>query len=262
MYNPDFLQHRLLYRDGLLLIIDKPAGLPVHAGPSGRDHLGFYLDALRFGLPKAPELGHRLDTDTSGVLVLGRHAKALRKLGRVFSDNLAQKTYWAIVAGGPQQDQGVIDLPLHKVSSRAKGWRMVVDHQQGKASTTAWSVLGRSAKDNQGQGWSWLELRPKTGRTHQLRLHCAAMGFPILGDPMYGVADCLDSAKDLKMFSQAQSQDGGAQHIPRLQLHARALTFPFQQNKPPIDVCAPVPEDMIASLTACGWPGQDSAFYL
>src|SRR5918912_589679 len=103
---PEEMQARLLYRDGLMLIIDKPAGLPVHAGPGGGPNLERYLGALRFGLPSPPALAHRLDRDTSGCLVLGRHRKALAKLGRLFSGGLVEKTYWAVVSGAPPEREG------------------------------------------------------------------------------------------------------------------------------------------------------------
>src|SRR3954469_24302541 len=93
------LADRMLYRDGLMLVVDKPAGIPVHAGPGGGPNLEQHLDALRFGLPRVPSLAHRLDRDTSGCLVLGRHRKALAKLGRLFMAGRVEKTYWAVVAG-------------------------------------------------------------------------------------------------------------------------------------------------------------------
>ena len=100
--SPEQIQARLLYRDGLILVLDKPAGLPVHAGPGGGPNLEQCFDALRFGLPAPPALAHRLDRDTSGCLVLGRHRKALSKLGRLFQGGLVDKTYWAVVEGGPE----------------------------------------------------------------------------------------------------------------------------------------------------------------
>ena len=100
---------RVLYRDGLMLVIDKPAGLPVHPGPKGGETLADHLDALRFGLPRRPEVAHRLDRDTSGCLVLGRHPKALRRLGDLFQRNAVEKVYWAVVEGGPAADAGEID---------------------------------------------------------------------------------------------------------------------------------------------------------
>ena len=105
---------RLLYRDGLMLVVDKPAGLPVHRGPKGGDALEDYFDALRFGLPRAPALAHRLDRDTTGCLVLGRHRKALALLGKLFKQGKVGKCYWAVVEGGPGSDEGRIDIALAK----------------------------------------------------------------------------------------------------------------------------------------------------
>src|SRR5438309_3569898 len=117
---------RLVYRDGLMLVIDKPAGLAVHKGPKGGESLEDYFDALRFGLPRPPALAHRLDRDTSGCLVLGRHPKALRRLGRLFSEGQVEKIYWAVVAGMPAAAEGRIETGLRK-ETRGTGWRMVVD---------------------------------------------------------------------------------------------------------------------------------------
>src|SRR5881394_2644923 len=109
------IQERVLHRDGLILVIDKPAGLAVHAGPSKAPNLEECFDALRYGLPRPPALAHRLDADTSGVLVLGRHPKALAKLGRLFSGHDTEKTYWAVVEGAPPAEHGVFDQKLLKV---------------------------------------------------------------------------------------------------------------------------------------------------
>ncbi|WP_336490756.1 RluA family pseudouridine synthase [Methylobacterium nigriterrae] len=214
---------RLLYRDALLLVIDKPAGLPVHPGPKGGETLTDHLDALRFGLPRRPEAVHRLDRDTSGCLALGRHAKALARLNRLFATSAAEKTYWALVAGGPEAEAGRIDLPLARRSDDPRSWWMKAD-PEGEPALTEFRVLGRAP------GAAWLELRPVTGRTHQLRVHCAAMGFPILGDPIYGDAP----------------RAGG----PGLQLHARALSLPLYPKRPPVRAEAPVPEHMRAGLAA------------
>ncbi len=204
---------RLLYRDALMLVIDKPAGLPVHPGPKGGETLVRHLDALRFGLPRRPEAAHRLDKETSGCLVLGRHAKALRRLGNLFQRNAVDKVYWAVVEGGPGAQDGEIDLPLAPQSPE-RGWWMRVD-PAGQPALTRWRMLGRA------DGVSWLELRPVTGRTHQLRVHCAALGWPIHGDAIYGTAP----------------RAGG----PGLHLHARAVTVPLYPKKPAITVEAPVP---------------------
>src|ERR1041384_3789262 len=118
------LAEQVLYRDGLMLVIDKPAGIAVHAGPGGGPHLEHWFPLLRFGLPRPPALAHRLDRDTSGCLVLGRHPKALRRLGALFTQGLVGKTYWAVVVGSPPQDSGTIDLALRKESRKETGWKM------------------------------------------------------------------------------------------------------------------------------------------
>ena len=174
----DQMLARLLYRDGLMLVIDKPAGFAVHRGPKGGESLEDYFDALRFGLPRNPALAHRLDKDTSGCLVLGRHRKALALLGKLFKQGKIGKTYWAAVEGAPDADEGRIDLPLGKLDE-TRGWWMKPD-PKGVPAVTTWKVLGRS------DSLSWLALEPLTGRTHQLRVHCAEMGWPILGDNIYG----------------------------------------------------------------------------
>src|SRR5690349_21851859 len=169
---------RLLYRDGLMLVIDKPAGIAVHRGPKGGASLEDYFDVLRFGLPRMPALAHRLDRETSGCLVLGRHRKALELLGKLFKNGKIGKTYWAITEGGPDAEQGTIDMPLGKLDE-SRGWWMKPD-PQGQPAVTTWQVMGR------GDGLTWLALEPVTGRTHQLRVHCQAMGWPIAGDTIYG----------------------------------------------------------------------------
>jgi tRNA pseudouridine32 synthase / 23S rRNA pseudouridine746 synthase len=122
---PD-LEARLLHRDGMMLVLDKPAGLPVHAGPKGGPNLSAMLDQLRFGLPRPPELAHRLDKDTSGCLVLGRHAGALRRLNALFAEGRVEKTYWAVVEGGPADEAGLVDMALAK-KSPTRGWWMRPD---------------------------------------------------------------------------------------------------------------------------------------
>src|SRR5216683_3844147 len=112
------LVERILYRDGLVLVIDKPAGIPVHAGPGGGPHLEHWFPLLRFGLPRPPALAHRLDRDTSGCLVLGRHPKALRRLGRLFAEGKVEKIYWAVTAGVPAEPEGRIEAALSKQTRR------------------------------------------------------------------------------------------------------------------------------------------------
>jgi tRNA pseudouridine32 synthase / 23S rRNA pseudouridine746 synthase len=234
---PDEVAARVLYRDGLMLVIDKPAGVPVHRGPKGGASLEDTFDVLRFGLPRPPALAHRLDKDTSGCLVLGRHRKALAHLGLLFKHGKVGKTYWAAVAGGPEADAGTIDLALGRRDAD-RGWWMKPD-PKGLPSTTLWKVLGRTRPDampNIGTTIAWLALTPVTGRTHQLRVHCAAMGWPILGDTIYGNAPRTGELI--------------------LHLHAREVVVPISKNKPPVRVTAPVPLHMREVLTACGWTGD------
>ncbi len=223
---PEETRARLLYRDGLMLVLDKPAGIAVHAGPKGGPSLEDDFDALRFGLPRKPGLAHRLDRDTSGCLVLGRHHKALEKLGLLFKQGKIAKTYWAIVAGSPEGEEGIIDLPLGRLDDKI-GWWMKVD-PNGQKSLTLWRVKGRGTW--RGAPIAWVELEPKTGRTHQLRVHCASQGWPIFGDAIYGARADLP-----------------------LQLLARKVIVPLSKSKPPIEVEAPAPPHMLEALAACGF---------
>ncbi len=221
------LADRILYRDGLMLVIDKPSGIAVHAGPRGGPSLEDRFDALRFGLPRPPALAHRLDRDTSGCLVLGRHPKALRRLGALFAAGKIEKVYWAVVSGVPAEPVGIVDAPLRKETRRA-GWRMEID-PAGQRAVTDYRVLAAA------DGRAWLELRPHTGRTHQIRVHCAALGCPVVGDTAYG----------------------GPAGTP-LQLHARTIAIPLYPARPAIEVAAPVPPHMLAALHRFGYdPGSD-----
>ncbi|HKA74308.1 MAG TPA: RNA pseudouridine synthase [Xanthobacteraceae bacterium] len=228
---PEEMGARVLYRDGLMLVIDKPAGLAVHRGPKGGESLEDFFGGLRYGLPRAPALAHRLDRDTSGCLVLGRHRKALALLGQLFKNGRVGKCYWAVVEGGPEADDGRIDLPLGRLDA-SRGWWMKHD-ATGQPAVTTWKILGRAA------GMTWLALEPLTGRTHQLRVHCAAKGWPIIGDAIYGNAP----------------RHGG----PGLQLLSRDIVVPLYKNRDPIRVTAPVPAHMRERLQACGWDGEDAA---
>lgn len=214
----------ILYRDDSIIVINKPAGIPVHAGSGGGDNLENHLHALRFELRDPPHLAHRLDRDTSGCLILGRTKGALRTLGRLFEQKRIHKTYWAVVDGVPAPKAGRIDAPLAKINNRADKWHMRVD-DTGQTAITDYRIMGEN------NGRAWVEMAPKTGRTHQLRVHCAHMGWPIAGDTLYGRGDG---------------------DTPLL-LHARSLRIPFIQGGDPIIVNAPPPPDMARELAFFGF---------
>lgn len=201
----------ILFQSNHLLVIDKPAGLPVHAGPRGGTSVEDFFPLWRRG-HDGPWLAHRLDADTAGCLVIARRKSTLIRLQLAFSEGAVRKIYWAVVRGVPAAAAGVIDLKLEKHSAR-EGWRMAAG--AGKPSRTVWRRLGA------GRGLAWLELEPRTGRTHQLRAHCAAIGHPIIGDAVYGGEK------------------------PPLMLMARSIALPLD---PPVSVTAPVPAHMRAVL--------------
>lgn len=221
-HDPLGLQSRVIHCDDALIVLDKPAGMPVHKGPKGGMVLEDGFAALRYGLERAPQLVHRLDRETSGCLVLARTSAAAASLGRLFARGQVGKLYWAVVAGGPQADEGVIDAPLAR-RDPVRGWWMKVDDAAGRPARTAWRVLGR------GPEIAWLALAPVTGRTHQLRIHCAHVGFPIRGDAIYG----------------------GAARGDALHLHARSVAFTLEGRR--VEAEAPPPGHMHAALAACGW---------
>lgn len=217
----------ILHRDDSVLILDKPPGLPVHAGPRGGPSLEDHLPALRFGKRHLPQPAHRLDADTAGCLVLGRTKPALARLGTLFATpGAVRKTYWAVLRGRPPAAEGLVDAPLLKRSTAREGWHMTVD-PAGQPALTAWRVLGEGRLPD-GQAITWVEFTPRTGRTHQLRVHAAHLGAPILGDARYG----------------------GAHGGRPLHLLAHAIVLPLD---PPVAACAAVPAAMREALARCGW---------
>src|SRR5271169_6558337 len=173
---PEQIVARLLYRDGLMLVIDKPPGMAVHRGsPNSKDNaresLEDHFDTLRFGLPRPPALAHRLDRDTSGCLVLGRHSKALAELGKLFRNGVIDKTYWAVVEGALGADEGMIELPLGRLDD-TRGWWMKHD-PNGQPAATKWKVMGASSL-GEGKILTWLSLELLAGRRRWHLRHCAA----------------------------------------------------------------------------------------
>lgn len=217
------LERMVIWRDEHVLALDKPPGLAVQGGPGIIRNLDAMLDALRFEAEERPRLVHRLDRDTSGVLVLGRSAASASALAAAFRGRDAAKTYWAVVVGEPEHKGGRIDLALAKQGGpRGERVNAVDDPREGARAITDFAVL-----DSARRRASWLELKPLTGRTHQLRVHCAeALGCPILGDGKYG---------------------GAAAHIEglsgQLHLHARALRLPHPAGGW-LELAAPLPPHM------------------
>lgn len=222
----DDLRQRILHRDAELLILDKPGGIAVHRGPKGGVTLDEFLPALQFDGPIIPQLAHRLDRETTGCLVLGRTQPALKRLGAIFARGDASKTYLALACGVPAAESGIIDLPLARRSHDKRSWWMKVD-PQGQPSLTRYRRLGMR------DGLCWLALQPVTGRTHQLRVHCAAMGWPLAGDKVYG--------GDRAMATSAA-----------LLLHAWRITLP-RGRQGVLTVTAPVPEPMRRLVEALGF---------
>ena len=205
------LSDRILFIDAEAIVLDKPAGLPVDAPRRGGDSIAARIDELKCGFQRPPTAMHRLDTDTSGCLLFARTAKARAAFQQAFETRRVEKYYLAVVAGEIAEGEGVIDVPIAKVSSERAGWKMVAD-KHGLEATTHWRRI--AIRD----GSSLVEFRPLTGRTHQIRAHAReAFGKGIVGDRMYGVP-------------------GG----PML-LHASRLVVP-RERKETIDVTSPLPD--------------------
>lgn len=207
----------ILFEDAEALVIDKPGGLPIETPRKGGAALADQFDALKLGFHFAPMPVHRLDTDTSGCLLLARNLKALKRFAKAFEDRSVTKRYLGVLAGIPAEPEGTIELALSKISSADAGWRMI-PARKGKPSVTRWRVIAKAG------GRALVEFQPETGRTHQLRVHAASgIGVPLLGDPVYG----------------------DARGARRTMLHAAALEVP-RAGKRAIVAAAPLPADFAA----------------
>jgi 23S rRNA pseudouridine955/2504/2580 synthase len=215
----------VLYKDADVLVIDKPAGLAVQGGTATPKHLDAMLDALKFEKDERPKLVHRLDKDTSGVLVLARTAFAATKLAATFRGKDARKYYWAVTAGVPRPFQGKVDAALAKEPT-GRGERVAVDDEDGKRAVSLYQVVEHANKQA-----AFVALWPLTGRTHQLRVHMEAIGTPILGDGKYGGPGAFLSGTGLPN---------------QLHLHARRLIMPHPRGGR-IDVTAPLPPHMVTT---------------
>ena len=227
------LQHSVLYKDKDVLIINKPSGLAVQGGSKQYKHIDAMLDHLRFSADERPRLVHRLDRDTSGCLVLARSANAAAKLASAFAaKDAVKKTYLALVNGFPLPTEGEIALPLAKLE-QGKDSREAVQVTQagGKPALTRYRVVEHLANR-----LAWVALEPVTGRTHQLRVHMAAIGHPIIGDGKYGGAEAFVHGIDLAQ---------------RLHLHAQSIVLQGAGGKE-IRATAPLPPHMVESRKLLG----------
>jgi len=231
-----FARGLVLYEDDEVLVLNKPVGLAVQGGTKTSHHIDRLLSAWGEGMER-PRLTHRLDRDTSGVMVLGKSAAAAARLAGAFAKRRAQKTYWAIVEGNPRPVDGVIDLPLAKTGALDLERVTPVDAKdpRAKPAVTEFVTVSRA-----GPRAAWLALRPLTGRTHQLRVHMLALGHPILGDPKYNTPASLEASGPLK-----------------LQLHARRLTLPHP-SRGVIDIEAPLSPEMQAGFARFGFDSREA----
>ncbi|MXP44267.1 RluA family pseudouridine synthase [Allopontixanthobacter sediminis] len=214
----------ILFEDGEALVIDKPAGLSIDRPRKGGRALEDHYEDLKLGFQRPPAAVHRLDTDTSGCLLLARNPKAHKRFAKAFEDRLVIKRYLGIIAGELAEEEGTIELALSKISSAEKGWRMIAA-KKGKPSVTHWRRI-----DVQG-GNTLVEFRPETGRTHQIRIHAeAGLGKALLNDPVYGAV--------------STEEDPADKRGTRTMLHAAGLIVP-RDGKPPITATAPMPADFL-----------------
>ena len=220
----------VIHRDAAALVLNKPPGLATQGGTKTTAHVDGLLDALQFEAEGRPKLVHRLDKDTSGALLVARSARAAAFFAKSFSGRAAKKVYWALVVGVPSIDDGTIDLPIAKQPGTG-GEKMHVDEAEGQAARSRYRVIERA-----GNRAAWVELQPYTGRTHQLRVHMAAIGHPIVGDGKYG--------------GPAAFLTGGISR--KMHLHARRIRVDHPDGGR-IDVEAELPAHFAESLASLGF---------
>ena len=233
----EFIQNAVIFRDNDVIVLNKPSGLASQGGSKTSRHVDGMLDALKFDADERPRLVHRLDRDTSGVLLLARNRKAANALSRSFKSREAEKTYWALVSGVPRPDAGIIRLALVK-TGRAGEQRMGVADAGDPDAQRAESIY--KVVERAGQTFAWLAVSPLTGRTHQIRVHLAEIGHPVVGDGKYGAGPAVEEGLSER----------------RLHLHARRLKLPHPR-KGVIDVTAPLPPHMTNTWSELGFDEND-----
>ena len=220
----EFIQSLVIHKDDDLIVLNKPSGLSVQGGTKTEKHIDGLLDALKFDAEERPRLVHRLDKDTSGVLIIARNRKAATLLGKSFSDRKTKKIYWALVNGVPRYPEGEINQPLVK-KGRIGEERIRPaerDDPAGMKAVTHYKVVDIAA-----QKYAWLAMMPVTGRTHQLRVHAQILGHPIVGDYKYGHTD----------------ENAGGELIDKLHLHASYIEIPHPR-KGLFKITAKLPQHM------------------
>jgi 23S rRNA pseudouridine955/2504/2580 synthase len=230
----DFLASITLYEDDDLLILNKPPGIAVQGGTKTLHHIDRLLEGLSDEPERRPRLVHRLDRDTSGVLVVAKRRAVAAKLGRAFQTRSVRKIYWALVHGVPRPPQGKIEAAL--VKAAGAGGDRVRKAQAGEQDVAQSAVTYYAVVDRAGRMASFVSLKPVTGRQHQLRAHMAIIGHPILGDVKYP--------------SDAELPEGIEN---KLHLHARRISFPHPSGEGVVDVTAPLPEHMQTSFSLFGF---------
>jgi 23S rRNA pseudouridine955/2504/2580 synthase len=225
-----FAQSLVIHRDRQAIVINKPPGLATQGGTKTEMHVDRLLDALQFDAESRPKLVHRLDKDTSGVLLLARTSRAAAHFAKAFSSRTARKVYWAVCTEVPSIEDGMIELPIAKQPGTG-GEKMYVDEKEGSPARTRYRMI-----DRVGNRACWLELQPYTGRTHQLRVHLAAIGHPIVGDGKYGGAEAFLSGTISR----------------KMHLHARRLRVDHPDGGQ-IDIFAEPPEHIADTLRNLGF---------
>lgn len=244
-----FIQSLVIYDDGDIIALNKPYGLAVQGGTSIKRHVDGMLDALKNKEGVRPRLVHRLDKDTSGVLLLARSAVVAKKLGSLFKGRGIKKIYWAILTPTPMPYQGAINAPLIKAGNK-NNERMVVDDKEGKRALTEYIVL-EHAMDKAAFVAFW----PRTGRTHQIRVHAELLGCPILGDTKYKGGRDHEPAQHGSGSDVVTGLEGleDIDYAKRLHLHAHRVILPHPTRKGALDISAPLPDDLAKSWRAFGF---------
>lgn len=242
-----FIKDMIIYQDEDVIALNKPPGLAVQGGTNTKQHIDRLIEALTDKKGVKPRLVHRLDKDTSGILLLARSAKVAKTLGEHFKKQQIRKIYWAIVTPSPEEQRGAIKAPLAKAGGTNKE-RMVVDEEEGKFALTEFEVI-EQAMDKAAFVAFW----PKTGRTHQIRVHAELMGCPILGDGKYkGEPEQIDHNNQHEGTVRA-IKEGSLNVSKRLHLHAREISCPHPSRKGLLTIQAPLPDDLKKSWKAFGF---------